>query len=343
MRRGPILIASDIVRALLFATIPLAAWLGMLSIAQLVVVSLLAGAARVFFDVGYQSYVPSVIGKEHVLAGNSAMEFLRASGQVAGPGLGGLLVSVLGAANLLLVQAVTFAVSAVSLLAIKTREVPVPVRDDRPTLRADIAEGLRFVARNRILRSIALASALSNFSFAIASAVTIIFLVRALGLPAWGVGLAIAVGSVSVMVGSAWTPQLTRWIGSARIVWVALAVTAPFTIVGALAQPGWGVLLIVVSMAIGEFGQIVYSITNVSLRQRLCPDHILGRVNATMRVLIMGLFPLGALVGGVVGDILDARLTIVLAGVVALPAPLILYVALRRHRDVDDIPSWDQD
>lgn len=111
-RRG-ILIASDVARAVLIATIPLAAVLDVLSIAQLVVVSLLSGFARVFFDVGYQSYIPSVIGKDKLLAGNSAMETLRASGQVVGPGLGGILVTLIGAANVLLLQAVTFVVSAV--------------------------------------------------------------------------------------------------------------------------------------------------------------------------------------------------------------------------------------
>jgi MFS family permease len=101
-RRRPILISSDLARMVLLATIPIAALFGVLSIAQLVVVSLLAGFARVFFDVAYQSYVPSVIGKDRVLAGNSAMEMIRASGQVVGPGLGGVLVTLVGAASVVL-------------------------------------------------------------------------------------------------------------------------------------------------------------------------------------------------------------------------------------------------
>jgi MFS family permease len=340
-RRGPVLIASDIVRAVLFATIPLAAWFGVLSIAQLVVISLLAGFARVFFDVGYQSYIPSVIGKDQVLAGNSSMEFLRASGQVAGPGLGGVLVSLIGAANVMLVQAGTFLISAVSLLAIRTREpAPHPAHPDGPTFAAQIIEGLRFVAGNRILRSTALASALTNFSFAIASAVNIIFLARDLELPAWAIGLVIAVGSVTVMAGAALTPRLSRAFGSARIIWLSLAVTVPFTLLGPLAQPGWWVVLVVISIAIGELGQIIYAITNVSLRQRLCPDRMLGRVNATMRVVIMGLFPLGAILGGVLGELVGTRLTLVAAGLVGLVAPVILFRAIS-HRDVEDVPSWE--
>lgn len=342
MRRRGILIASDLARALLLATIPIAAWFGVLTILQLVIVSLLVGVARVFFDVGYQSYIPAVVGKDRVLAGNSSMEFVRASGQVAGPGLGGVLVGLLGAANVVFVQSVTFALSAWTLIAIRTREEALPVPQTRPSMRAQIVEGLRFVAHNRILRASAIASAGINFSFAIASAVNVIFMSRILGLPAAAIGLLIAVGSVTVMAGAAFTPRFARRVGSARIVWVSLAVTAPLSVLGAFAQPGWGVLLLLAGIAAGEFGQIVYSITNVSLRQRLCPDELLGRVNATMRVLIMGLFPLGAIVGGVLGDLIGARETVLLSGVLLVLCPIVLFTALRGVRDVEDVPAWER-
>ena len=340
LRRRPILIASDLVRMVLLATIPLAAVFGMLSVAHLVVVSLLAGFARVFFDVAYQSYVPSVIGRDRVLAGNSAMETIRASGQVVGPGLGGILVTLLGAASVVLIQAVTFAVSAVSIVGIRRREAAVPVPAARPRLRSQIREGLAFVGRNRILRATAITSAASNFSFAIASAVSFIFLARTLDLSPAVIGIIVAAGSVTVMLGAALTPRLSRRFGSARIIWLSLAVTGPITLLSPLAQPGWMVVLIFVGMAAGEFGQIIYAVTNVSLRQRLCPDRMLGRVTATMRFLIMGLFPLGALLGGVLGELLGARPTLWVAGAIIVLSPLPLVLALRRTRDVEELPSW---
>jgi MFS family permease len=339
-RRRPVLVASDLARALLLATIPLAALFGLLTIWQLVLVSLLVGTARVFFDIGYRSYLPSVTGKERVLAGNSSMEFVRASGQVVGPGLGGLLVTLIGAAAVVLVQAVTFAVSALSLLAIRTPEEPIPVVAERVPLRTQIVDGLTFVMRNRFLRATALASALSNLSFAIASAVNIIFLSRELHLSPAVIGLVIAAGSVTVMIGAAFTTRLSGAIGSARIIWLSLAVTAPLTLLSALAQPGWWTVLVVIGIAAGEFGQIVYAITNVSVRQRLCPDRMLGRVNATMQVFIMGLFPVGAIVGGVLGEMIGARLTLVVAGLVMLSCPIILRAALGRVREVESIPAW---
>jgi MFS family permease len=340
IRRRRVLVASDLARAALLASIPLAAWWGWLSIAQLILVSLLAGIARVLFDVGYQSYLPSLLGPGQVLAGNSAMETARASGQFAGPGLGGWLVGLIGAANVIAIDAGTFAVSAVSLLAIRARE-SVPERPPaRPRLTSQIREGLTFVARNRVLRALAMTSAMSNLAFAIASAVTFIFLSRSLLLPPSAIGFVVAVGSITVMIGAALTPRLSRRFGSARIVWLALAVTGPITLLGPFAQPGWLVLLVVVGGAAGEFGQIIYAITSLSLRQRLCPDEILGRVNATMRFLIMGAFPLGALVGGALGEAIGLRATLFVSQAVIAVSALPVYLVLRHTNEVVDLPPW---
>jgi MFS family permease len=194
-RRRPVLVASDVVRAVLLASVPVAAVFGVLTITQLIVVSLLTGIARVFFDVGYQSYLPSVIGPERLLAGNSALETIRASGQVAGPGVGGWLVTIAGAANVVLIQALTFAASAMSLLAIRARENVV--RRTGAGLWHEVREGLVYVARHRVIRSIAITSAVNNFAFAIASAVNVIFLVRALGLSPTALGFVLAIGAIT--------------------------------------------------------------------------------------------------------------------------------------------------
>jgi MFS family permease len=336
-RRRPVLIASDVARAVLLASIPLAVLLGAASVAHLVCVSLLAGFARVFFDVGYQSYLPSLIGKDRVLAGNSRMEFLRASGQVAGPGIGGLLVSLIGAAAVLLVDAVTFAVSAATLLAIRSREPAARGHLPLPPLWTQIREGVAFVLGNRVLRAFAVSSGLGNFGFAVASAVTVVFMSRTLGLPAAAIGLVVAAGSVTVMAGAAATPRLSRLVGSARIIWLSLAATTPVTVLGVFAQPGWLVTLVVAGAAAGELGQIIYAITSVSVRQRLCPDRMLGRVNATMRVMVMALFPLGALIGGGLGSLVGTRFALGVSGAALLASSVPVYLALRGVREVEDL------
>jgi MFS family permease len=335
--RRPILITSDLARTALLLTIPVASLFGILTLTQLIVVSLLVGAARVFFDVGYQSYLPTVTGTGRLLGANSAIETVRAGGQVAGPGIGGWLVSLIGAANVVLLQAATFAVSAVSLLAIRTPEPETPVVADRPRLRVQVAEGLRFVARTPLLRATAITSAAGNLAFAIASAVTVVFMVRTLGLSATGVGVVVAIGSVSVMAGAAATPRLARTFGSARIIWLSLAVSGPVGLLVPLARPGWLVALLIIGTAAGELGQIVYAIANVTLRQLLVPPHVLGRVNATMRFLIMAMFPLGAIVGGVLGEFAGLRATLWLSGALIVLSALPVYRALRGVRDVTEV------
>ena len=342
-RRRWILVTSDLSRAVLLATIPLAAAFGVLTIGQLVAVSLLSGFGRVFFDIGYQSYLPCVIGSEHVLSGNSALQSVRSGGQIAGPGIGGWLVTAIGAANVVLVQAASFVVSAVALLAVGTREPRAIAVPNRPSLRADVLAGLAFVWRNQVLRATAITSAGNNLGFAIASAVAFIFMSRRLDLSPAAIGLIVGAGSLTVLIGAAVTPALSRRVGPVRLIWVSLAVTGPLTALGPLAQPGPLVVLLVLGSAVGELGQIVYAITNVSLRQRYCPEGMLGRVNATMQVLIMGLFPLGALLGGVLGEVIGVRGTLWASVGVAVVSTLPLFRVLRGARSYVDLPAWDQD
>lgn len=338
--RRRILVASDVTRAALLATIPVAAATGHLSITQLVVVSLLAGAARVFFDVGYQSYLPDLLGPDRVLGGNATMEAIRSTGQVAGPGLGGWLVGLTGAADVVAVQAGTYLISALSLLGIRHREAP-PVPSATPVgLRHQIAEGLRYVRHNRVLSGLVLTSALGNFAFAIASSVLMIFMVRDLRLAPAVIGLITGGGSLAALAGATLTPRLARALGSTRVVWLPLALTAPMAVPGALAQPGWTSWLVLVGTAAGEFGQIVYAITSVSLRQRLCPPRLLGRVNATTRFLIMGPFPAGALLGGALGSALGARVTLLASVLLVTVSVLPTYDALRGTRRIEQLPAW---
>ncbi|GAA1580581.1 MFS transporter [Kribbella hippodromi] len=326
-RRRPVLVASDLVRAGLLASVPVAALAGVLTLTQLIVVSLLTGIARVFFDVGYQSYLPAVIGTDRLLAGNATLETVRASGQIAGPGVGGWLVSAMGAANVVLVQVVAFVVSAVSLRCIRAEEDVV--RRESRGLWIEICEGLVYVVRHRVLRAIALTSALNNFAFAVASAVNLVFLVHTLRLSATWVGIVLAIGSASAMLGAALTPRLARALGSERISWLSLGFAGAFGFLVPLARPGWSTMLVVIGVAAGETGQIVYAISSVTLRQRIVPAGLLGRVNATMRFVLMGLFPVGAVLGGVVGSSLGARPTLWLSGALIAISWLPLYQVLR--------------
>lgn len=339
--RRPLLIAADLVRAAVLASIPLAAGLGGVSMAQLIVVCLLVGAARAFFDVGYRSYLPSVVGMDRVLSGNSVMEVCRAGGQVVGPGMGGWLVSALGPAEVVSVQAATFMLSAGALAAVRAREAHPPRGSVQHRPRGAALPGLRWLLGHPVLRATALAGALSNMAFAIASAVSVIFMVRTLRMSPTLIGSTLSAGSLTVLVGAAAVPFLARRVGSARVIWLCLAWTAPFALVGIAAQPGWAVVLVLVSTAAGELGQIVFAISSLSLRQRVCPADLLGRVNAAMQVLVIGLFPLGALLGGALGDLIGPRATLAVSGAMLLACPVLLRWAFRGARDVEQVGAID--
>lgn len=338
VRRRPVLVVSDVVRALALASVPVAALLRALTVGQLVLVALVTGVARVFFDVAYPSYLPSLVGRDRVLAGNATLETIRATGQVAGPGLGGFLVGIFAAAGVLWIDVVSYVVSAGSLALIRTPEAGPPATT-APRMARSIREGLGYVLRRPVLRATAAAGAMSNVAFAALGSVTFIFFVRDLHLSAGTIGIVMSAGALAAMAGAAAAPVLARRLGSARVVWLSLALTAPFPFLVPLAQPGRRVGLLFAGSAVAEFGQIVYAVTNLSLRQRICPDHMLGRVNATMRVLIMGALPLGGLAGGALGGVLGVRATIWAVTPLLALAFVPLLPPLWRVRDVTDLPA----
>jgi hypothetical protein len=251
-----------------------------------------------------------------------------------GPGLGGWLAGLAGAANVLGVQAVTVLASAVSLTALRTAEPPAP-RALRHLL-ADIRHGLRLVAGDRVLRALAASSAVSNLAFAVASAVTVIFGTRDLRLTPAAIGAMVAAGALATVLGAALTPWLGRRLGPDRTVWLSLAATSPLALLSTLARPGWWIVLAVAGGTAGELSQIVYAITSLSLRQRRCPPAALSRVNATMRFLAMGMLPLGALLGGVLGDHLGPRLTLLASQALVTAAVVPAYRALHHTRDTTE-------
>jgi predicted MFS family arabinose efflux permease len=162
-------------------------------------------------------------------------------------------------------------------------------------------------------------------------------LLRVIGFTPTGIGLVVAAGSAAAMAGAALTRRLARWAGSTRVVWLSLAATAPLAALTAFARPGVLVVLVVVGTVAGEFGQIVYAITSVSVRQQICPDSMLGRVNATMRVLIMAAFSVGAVLGGLVAELAGLRAALLLAAGIVLASPWPVRRALRGATTVEEL------
>jgi MFS family permease len=332
--RRPVMIAADLVRFALFASIPVAWWLGVLTFAQLVAVALLGGVATVFFDVGYQSVLPAVVGRGGLVEGNAKLESTRAAAEAAGPALGGGLVQLAGAAMAVLLDALSYLVSAAFLARMRTVEV-VATRDPARSLRADMAEGLRFVLGHPLLRPIAACTGTANLFGGVLSAVSVLFLAREIGLPAGVVGLVLAAGSVGGVLAAVTAGHWIRRFGQARTLVSALLMTGPITLVLPLTTAGAGLAWFALGMFAVAYGGVVYNVAQVSFRQSVCPDRLLGRMNASIRFLVWGTIPIGGLLGGAMGELLGLRATLLVAGAGFVLAPLWLVASpLRRLRDL---------
>ncbi|MEC3973988.1 MFS transporter [Amycolatopsis sp. H20-H5] len=333
-RRRPLMLRADLARAALLLTVPIAWWTDLLTLTQLIVVALLTGVATVFFDVAYQSYLPALVGREHLVEGNAKLQASQSVAQVTGPGIGGALVQAAGAANAVLGTGLGFLASALCLMRVKTVE-PEPVPHENPRLWPQIVEGLRFVFGNPSLRAIVACTATANLFGGALTAVQILFLTRTLGLSPAGVGTLLAFGGAGSVLGAVCSGSLTRRFGQARAIWLAPLLSWPFLLIMPLAEPGWRVALVAVALAVSGFGVIVYNVAQVSYRQATCPDRLLGRMNASVRFVVWGTMPLGGLLGGALGGAIGLRET-VWVGVAGQVASVlwVLCSPLRRLRDL---------
>ena len=338
IRRHWVMIAADLGRVLALGSIPVAYALGALTMVQLIVVTLVTGILTVFFDVAYQSYLPSLVGREHLVEGNAKLTGSAQVASVAGPSIAGGLVQAIGSSYAVVVDSLSFLVSALAVAGIRTPEAKPEVPEGgHLSLRHDMAEGLRFVFHNPLLRAIACTTASSNLASGIAAAVEVVFLVRTVHASPAVIGLLFTLGGVGGVLGALVAGPLARRIGGARATIVGI-----FTNVGALliplTQPKAGLLLFGFGMFFVSFGAVVYNINQVSFRQRLCPDRLLGRMNATMRFVVWGVLPIGALVGGVLGTVIGLRATLWIGAVgEAVAGVWLLASPMRSMRDFPEI------
>jgi MFS family permease len=304
-RTRRVLIAGDLVRAAVFASIPVAWWAGLLTLGQLYLVALIAGVATVFFDVGYQSYLPEIVRGDQVVEGNAKLQASQSVSQVAGPAVGGALLRVVAAPALIGLDAISYLVSAAFVARIRTPSLPAP-REDRRPLRVEIAEGLGFVLRHPLLRRIAACTSLGNLFNSVGGALTVLFLLRQLRQPASSVGLLFAVSAVGGLLGALLVGPLCRLLGEGRVIPIsALAygiALAALPIAGMLAPRVPPMPLLLTAGLVEWAAVVVYNITQVSFRQRVCPPQLLGRMNASVRFIVWGVQPVGAVVGGFFGS-----------------------------------------
>ncbi|OLR95204.1 MFS transporter [Actinokineospora bangkokensis] len=339
MRKRPLMIAMDLTRAVLLLTVPVVAWLGALTLAHLLVVALAIGVCTVFFDVGYQSYLPGLVGREHLVEGNAKLQASQTVAALAGPALGGGLTQALSAASALVATTVGYLSSALSLSRIRTGE-QAPERKQTPNLRAEVAEGLRFVFGNRLLVAITACTSTANFFGGVVNASFVLFLSGVVGLSPGQIGLVIGVQALGGVLGALVAGRVGDWLGGARAIWVSTLVTSPFGLLVPLAAPGWPLVLSTFGFVVTGIGVVVYNVAQVSFRQAVCPDALLGRMNASIRFVVWGTLPLGSLAGGLIGEWAGVRTALwVGVGGTVLSALWVVCSPLRRMRDVPNAPE----
>ena len=344
VRRRPILIGADLGRALILGTIPLAAVLGALRIELLYVVAALVGILTVFFDVAYATILPSLVPRRQLVEANSKLGSSSALAEIGGPSLAGFLVQLISAPFAILIDAVSFLVSAAGIGLIRTAEPPPPPRGERQHLGRDIAEGLRLVAGQPILRALAGSAATSTFFGNFIGVLYSIYCVQELGIPPALVGIMIGLGGVGAFFGTLVTGSVTRRLGVGRSIIGAILFA---TVINAAIPLAWGPPLLVAGIlmatqVIGDIAWPVHSINEQSLRQALVPDRLLGRANASMQFLIGGVAPLGALLGGWLGETIGMRPTLGIAiGGLLLSTLWLIFSPVRTLRAMPAAPLED--
>lgn len=338
--RRSVMVVCDLFCALAFLSVPLAAVLGRLTVVHLLVVALSAGAARVFFETADQVYLPVLLRPEQLPEGNAKLQATQTVSYVVGPGLAGLIAQLTGAVVALVLDALTFLLSAVLLLRIRTVEPRVRRADRSRSLRRDIAEGLRFVIWDPYLRVLAVFGAASNIGLIGYQAVLVVFLVRELRLAPGLVGALVAVMSAGGIIGALLATTLGRRCGTARALLIGAVFTGPPALLIPLAAPGIGLAWPALGGLLIGLGVAIGNVVKGAFRQTYTPHHLLGRVTVSMHLLNYGTIPLAAVLAGAIGARYGVGTAIFVMTAWLAVTPLILLIGpIRRRRDLPAAPA----
>ena len=328
MRRRQILIWSDLVQAALLVSIPVAGVLDMLRMEQLYVLALVIGAINVVASVAQQSFLPSLVDRRELPTANSRLEATYSATGIVGPGLAGALVQVVSAPLAVIVNSITLVLSAAVLSSMRTPEPPPLADAQNRSMRSQIGEGLGLVLRHPLLRPLMSCGMTHNFFRRMFEALFVLYLVREVDVSPGLLGLIVAAGGPGALLGALAAVRVAKRIGVGPTVVGAQVLTGIACLAAPLAGgPIWVAALV---LAAGEFllgcARTLFNITQLSLRQAITPDRLQGRVNATMRFMMWGVTPAGAVAGGLLGTAIGLRETLLLAAIGVLAA--VMWVAL---------------
>lgn len=341
-KKRPIMIATDYGRALLLLAIPVLAFLDELRIEYLYAIALGLGMLTLVFGVASRSMLPSLVTREQLVEANSKLAIGRSASEVVAPGVGGILVQLFTAPIALVIDAVSFVVSALAIQSMRTPEPEVEESDDDDAFLREALRGLEFVGRDRVLLAIAgVVGGIAVFN-AMFEAVWLLYVSKDLGLNPFTFGIMFGVGSGGFLAGALVAERLIAWLGIGRAIVIGVVLAG----LSDLATPlvAGPVIFIAVVLGAASFifgiGATVYGIAQESLRMASTPLAFQGRMNGVMNALGMGLIPIGALIGGFLGETIGMRPTLYLAAGGELAAVLwLLLTPVWKMRELPSLPD----
>ncbi len=287
LRRRPLMIWTDLGRAVLLATIPIAAIGGWLSLPQLLVVTLLTAVLTTFFDVADNAYLPTIVPRRDLMRANGALAATGSVSEFAAFGSAGFLVQLLSGPLTIAIDAVSFIISALFLGSIRVKEPPPPPKADREPVMREIATGLRLVIAHPVLRALTLASMSMAGLWGVFGATWYLFALDVIGLDPATIGIIAAAGGASSLVGAVLASRLGRRVPVGRLLMGTMLMTAVGHLFIPLAPAGAPLIAIAFFLGqqlVADSAATVYDIVEVSIRQSIVGDRQLGRVNATVHV-----------------------------------------------------------
>lgn len=330
MRRKPVLVAADLLRAGLLGSIPLTYAFGELHLWQLYGVGAGVGVCTVFFDIGNQTFLPSLIPAQRLIEANARLEASRSAAMVGGPGLAGILTAALGAPNAILFDGASFVASAFFIARVREPErptAPITNSDRQQNTLVEALQGLRLIFGHKYWRPIVLTTAALNFFTSIIYSIIIVFFARNLELSNAVIGVVFALGNAGSLIGAVTARRLTTRYAIGRVVvFSALVWVSPLVLVP-VAPPDFPVPVIVVGLMTSGFGFVIYNVTTITLQQALIPERLLGRAIAARRFLAWSAIPAGMLTGGAIASAVSLKAAILVGAAGGIAAALMLVVS----------------
>ena len=342
LRRRPILITTDLGRAAFLSAIPIAAAFHVLAMWQLYAVATLTGILTVFFDVAYQSYLPSLVKPDQILEGNSQLMLSATTAEILGPGLTGVLVQLITAPLAILFDAVSFLFAASTVASIRQREPARAVPERGESIWTETLAGIHFIAGHPILRPLALRAVTAYFFFGLLGPLYVLYAIDILKLTPAELGVTISVGGLAGVLGSLVSRRVVRAVGLGRtFIFAALMHSLAALLIPLAGGPvPVAIAILMLGQLVGDSAFAIYGINEITVRQRLADAGVLSRVNAAMQLATRGILPLGAFAGGFLAAAIGVRavLAIAAAGVLASVA----WLVNRRMMSMNDVSSMPE-